>query len=212
MMLKTLIVAAILFSLFFLFRLMFFSLKTYEEPEYNVLKRHKNIEIRQYQGFSLVSANVSGDKQTALKLGFRRLAAYIFGRNAKHQRMDMTVPVMLESIDTAWRVSFMLPRAYSFSTLPKPDDKTLYLSQLKKQTLAVIRFSGRASSNHFIEKRMILEAFLTKNHCVNQDRVVYAYFNPPWTLPFLRRNEVWIFLTKDCKLMSRSSDQYDAAR
>lgn len=196
----------LLLSLFFLFRFIFFSFKTYEEPAYTVIKSNHDIQIRQYQGFNTVSTDVAGDKEFALKYGFRRLAGYIFGKNNKRQSFSMTIPVMLESNCKAWEVSFMLPRAHVFDDLAKPDDASVFLYHRTPKTFAVINFSGRSLFERFIEKRVILERFLTENHCFNQGRVIYAFYNPPWTLSFLRRNEVWIELTKPC-LVESSNDE-----
>ena len=202
MIIKTLLVVAVVSSLFFVFRFVFFSFKTYEEPSYGLIKKTKAIEIRQYQTFNLASTDISANKEQALSRGFRRLAGYIFGKNNKRQSMSMTVPVMLESHASDWRVSFMLPRAYAFEALPRADDTSIVLHTQNQETFAVIRFSGRGLLKNFIEKRVVLEEFLTKNHCLNQGRVVYAFYNPPWTIPFLRRNEVWIELTKTCQFES----------
>jgi SOUL heme-binding protein len=199
MIIKTLLVLAVLFSLFFIFRFVFFSFKTYEEPSYKLIKKTKSIEIRQYQAFNLASTDISGNKEQALRRGFRRLAGYIFGKNDKRQSLSMTVPVMLESHASDWRVSFMLPRIYALNSLPKPDDTSIFLHIQNQAIFAAIRFSGQGQLNNFIEKRVVLEEFLTKNHCLNQGRVVYAFYNPPWTIPLLRRNEVWIELTQSCQ-------------
>ena len=207
MLAKTLLVIAVFSSSFLLFRFVFFSFKSYEEPSYQVLKEFRHIQIRQYQDYNRAYTEVSGDKQYALRHGFKRLAAYIFGKNGKRQYMDMTVPVMLESSASNWRVSFMLPRAFALDSLPKPDNTAVLIAAQDPGNYAVISFSGRAKLKYFIEKRRLLEQFLTKNHCLDQGRVVYAFYNPPWTLPFLRRNEVWIELTQECQFESSKDEK-----
>ena len=207
MIVKTLLMFTAILSLVFLFRFVVYSFKVYEEPSYTVVNNFKEIQIRQYQDFNLASTDISGRKETALKQGFRRLAGYIFGKNSTRQLMDMTIPVMFESNISSWRISFMLPRAYAFDALPRPDDARVFLHAQSGQNYAVIRFSGARGFENFIAKRLILEKFLTKNHCFNQGRVIYAFYNPPWTLPFLRRNEVWVELTKVCQLESLKDEK-----
>lgn len=207
MLMKTLVMIAVICSALFLFRVVFSSFKSYEEPFYQVQQGWGHIQIRHYQAHHLVSTDISGNKEYALRQGFKRLAAYIFGGNAKQQYISMTAPVMLESHAMNWRVSFLLPRAYALDSLPKPNDTVVFLHHQEPGHYAVIKFSGRARLKNFMEKRRVLEHFLTKNNCLDQGRVVYAFYNPPWTLPFLRRNEVWIELGKSCQHLNVSKSK-----
>ena len=54
-----------------------------------------------------------------------------------------------------------------------------------------IKFSGRASDSNFGKKQKILEEVIAKNQInIISKNPIYAYYNSPWTLPFLKRNEV----------------------
>ena len=77
-------------------------------------------------------------------------------------------------------------------TLPKPNNPDVSLKEIAEKRFAVIRFSGLAKSKRLEKQARELEAFIQSQNLQVVSKPTYAFFNPPWTLPFLRRNEVMI--------------------
>ncbi len=182
-----------------------------EQPKYSVLENYDQIELRQYEPTVVAEVEIAGDQKTALEAGFRVLAGYIFGKNqsnqtftsakismtapvsqTKSEKIPMTAPVTAEASGSVWKIRFTMPSQYSLPTLPKPKDDRIKLFEVPGERIAAIRFSGVATPKDMEKKAEELETFLIKHNMKSMGEAVFAYYNPPWTLPFLRRNEVLI--------------------
>lgn len=177
-----------------------------EQPDYKVVTSEENIEIRDYPPMILAEVEVSGERKQAISEGFNILADYIFGNNTSNKKMEMTAPVTNELSEkmamTApvlqelhmdkWKVRFVMPKKYSVETLPKPNSKQVILIPLPARRFAVIRFSGLADNESIKLHIDELEAYIVAEKLNPIGGTVLAFYNPPWTLPFLRRNEVMI--------------------
>lgn len=180
-----------------------------EQPEYRVVERiEKNaiIEIRDYAPMIVAETEVTGERQEAITKGFRVIADYIFGNNTAAQKVPMTsrvaqqssekiamtAPVMQQSVGYTWRVRFVMPSKYTMETLPKPNNSAVELREVPRKLFAVIRFSGSAVEDNLKRRTKELNAFVSEKNFVPLSEPAYAFYNPPWTLPFLRRNEVMV--------------------
>ena len=85
-----------------------------------------------------------------------------------------------------------MPTNYTMNTLPKPNNDAVKLEKISGKRFAVIRFSGMAGEDSLKEHTDELNAFIKNKKLNALAQPTYAFFNPPWTLPFLRRNEVMI--------------------
>jgi hypothetical protein len=194
-----------------------------EEPAYEVLERDDRIELRAYAPLVVAETVVDGDLSTATNRGFRAIAAYIFGANRSvrgtgtsekiemtapvvvepaSQRIAMTAPVTVEpqASDTIagaarWRVQFVMPKEYRLDTLPRPDDPTVTLREVPGVRRAVLRFSGLAGEDKVSGLTTELRAWIGARRLTEVGAPQLARYDPPWTLPFLRRNEVMIEVT-----------------
>jgi hypothetical protein len=140
--------------------------------------------------------------------GFRILAGYIFGDNksktaipmtapvieqAKGQIIAMTAPVMETEIDLNARwVSFVMPANYTLENLPIPNDKRILFEEIKTHKVAVLRFSWWATEKRIKEKKETLLKLLLNDGIEPKSTPACARFNPPWNIPFLNRNEIWV--------------------
>lgn len=177
-----------------------------EHPKYTLVSSKGNIEVRDYAPMILAEVEVSGERKQAISEGFKILADYIFGNNASSMKMDMTAPVTTELSEkismTApviqerymdkWKIKFVMPKKYNFETLPKPKSKDVILIQEPSRRFAVIRFSGIGDDENIKQHTDELEAYISAETLKPIGKPVIAFYNPPWTLPFLRRNEVMI--------------------
>ena len=181
-----------------------------EEPKYTVLEKEVPFELRSYQPLILAEVQVEGDLDEASSQGFRLIAAYIFGQNqvnqkiamtapvtideqsVKSEKIAMTVPVGIESNAGKWTVSFVMPAQYTMETLPKPLNPVVQLRQVPAIKRAVITFSGFYNVQKVSEKTLELESWMKVRNLQANGAPQFARYNPPWTLPFMRRNEVMI--------------------
>jgi DNA gyrase inhibitor GyrI len=178
-----------------------------ETPDYRVVKSEKNIEIRQYETMIIAKVRMDGERKDAIGEGFRLLADYIFGNNSVEQnitlttpvqqqstKIKMTAPVQQQSAGGSWQVSFVMPSEYSMRTLPKPGNERVILKEIPANQFVVITFSGMNSDANLKEHEDKLMQYIKANDISLVSSPKYAFYNPPWTLPFMRRNEVMIEL------------------
>jgi effector-binding domain-containing protein len=165
-----------------------------EQAKYTVSEAQGDMEIRRYAPMIVAETEVSGAREEAINQGFRRIADYIFGNNAPAQKVAMTAPVTQQGTGNAWKVRFVMPSSYTMESLPKPNRSEVKLHEMPARSYAVIRFSGLAGEKSLKEHTTRLQAFIRDKKMVEAAAPTYAFYNPPWTLPFLRRNEVMIDL------------------
>ncbi len=158
-----------------------------EEPEYRVEKAWdaEQIEIRAYAARVMAVTDMAEDSDG----GFRVLAGYIFGGNAEEQKIAMTAPVQ-QSMSGEREMAFMMPAEYALEDLPQPEDQRVSFREAPAYTAAVIQFSGLASAEKADENWQQLRRFLTAEGIDITGDPTLNQYNPPWTLPFMRRNEI----------------------
>jgi len=179
------------------------------EPKYTLVKSEDNIQIRAYDPMVVAEVEVSGDRLPAINQGFRLIADYIFGNNAPAKKIAMTAPVTQQSggekiVMTApvtqqgngniWKVRFVMPVDYTLETLPVPNNKQVKLIPIPAKRFVVVRFSGFNTDRNINTHRQELLDYVTNNKLVTEGEPIMAFYNPPWTLPFLKRNEIMIEL------------------
>lgn len=186
-----------------------FGLHLEEQPAYDVLVKEGAIEIRRYAPYVAATTEAEGSYESGRNVMFNRLAGYIFGENRKQEKIEMTAPVVAEKAEPeripmtapvvveqgagTWRMSFMLPSRYTLETAPVPTDPRVTIHEVPPETLAVIRFSGPLEEAAVEAHARTLSAWLGERSdyvAVGPHR--YAGYDPPWAIPFLRRNEVMI--------------------
>ena len=112
------------------------------------------------------------------------------------EKISMTAPVIQQGAGTSWKVRFVMPANYTMSTLPKPNNSAVKLEEIPGKRYAVIRFSGTSREENLKENEKKLKNFISNKQLKPLSEATYAFFNPPWTLPFLRRNEVMVEIAK----------------
>jgi hypothetical protein len=163
-----------------------------ERARYKTVRRERDIEIRDYTPMIVAEVELSDDRERALQQGFRTLANYIFGNNTAMRAIAMTAPVTQQGDANNWQVRFVMPARYTMDTLPGPIDPEVTIKHLTSRRFAAIRFSGNAQDSGLRRYAERLETFIRDNGLRALSAPAYAFYNPPWTLPFLRRNEVMI--------------------
>ncbi len=177
-----------------------------EEPRYTLVHQGEGFEIRRYAPRVEISTVVASEENHARYQGFRRLAGYIFGGNKAHAKIAMTAPVaqhsekiamtapVSEQRDSAgrWRIAFYAPSTYTLDTMPIPDDPAVELRTAPGMVVAVRRFSGDRSPVMVARETENLRKALVGSGWTAGVESFAWFYDPPWTLPFLRRNEVGV--------------------
>lgn len=178
-----------------------------EEAPYKVVQTSGIFEVRDYEPHILAETLVDGTLEDAGNKAFRRLFNYISGANhtrssiamtapvsqeSSGQKISMTAPVSQQASAGKWAVSFMMPASYTLATLPVPDDSSITLRQVPARRMAAVRYSGTWSEKNYLENKERLEIWIQENGFKISGEPVWARYNPPFTLWFLRRNEILI--------------------
>ena len=179
-----------------------------EKPNYTVVKQQGSFEIREYPPVLAAEVTVQGAREDAIGDGFRLLADFIFGNNTKQtdiamtapveqeatisEEIAMTAPVEQEKAEQGWTVRFIMPSKYTKQTLPKPNNEKVKIKQIPGKKVAAIRFSGRNTDTNLKKHEKQLATYLEEQNLTPNSHPTYAFYNPPWTLPPMRRNEVMV--------------------
>jgi hypothetical protein len=124
---------------------------------------------------------------------FRKLFDYISGKNNKKEKIAMTAPVFLNQAgQTTKTMSFVLPKDFVLLKAPLPIDPAVNLTELSNYSVAVITFSGFLNQDTISSKKVMLEKWAEIRGLKVIGEAIAAGYNPPFTLPFLRRNEIFI--------------------
>ncbi len=107
-------------------------------------------------------------------------------------KIAMTAPVQQQFANDAWKVNCVMPSEYTMDSLPKPNNEKVTLRQIDRKTFVVIRFAGRNSDSNLSKYEQQLREFVETQDISVKGSAKYAFYNPPWTLPFMRRNEVML--------------------
>lgn len=182
-----------------------------EEPKYTLLEKDQAFELRAYTPKIIAEVIVDGDMREASSKGFRLIADFIFGNNTaqsgksekismtapvsmapRAEKISMTMPVGVQQASDGWKVYFVMPSQYALETLPKPNNPLVSIKQIPSQKFAVVRFSGLVDEEKMANKVVELTHWIEIKKLKMIGAPELARYNPPWTLPFLRRNEVMI--------------------
>jgi len=179
-----------------------------EEPAYVSIEKKDTFEIREYQPKLIAQVLVNGTFDNASSKGFRLLADFIFGNNKTNdgakkiemtapvvsrdasEKIEMTAPVLSEEVEKGWYISFNMPKQFTKETLPIPNNSEVKIIEMPAEKYAVITFSGLVREKKYTEMLNLLHIEMKTRNLEPKGPVILARYNPPWTLPFLRRNEL----------------------
>lgn len=191
-----------------------------EEPAYDTIVSQVPFELRHYAPILIAQTVVNGDMDTASSKGFRLIADFIFGNNLaadtgqaakiamtapvtmapQPSKIAMTAPVTIEqqSVETSlagpsqWRIHFVMPRQYTLANIPKPNNSAVTLLELPHKYMVVHRYSGLNTVARVQEKTKETLAWAKQQSLQVIGIPQLSRYDPPWTLPLFRRNEIMV--------------------
>jgi hypothetical protein len=190
-----------------------------EEPSFQVIKKLEPFEIRHYQAQLIAEVTVEGTLSEASNKGFRLVADYIFGNNQKQsnesEKIAMTAPVVIEeqsekiamtapvtvepqaaesNMKTAktWRINFVMPSQYTLANIPKPKNNAVTLREVPSKYFIVHKYSGFNTVSRVQTKTDETVEWAIKRSYKMIGMPQLSRYDPPWTLPMFRRNEIMI--------------------
>ena len=161
------------------------------QPRHEVEMRRGRLEVRRYPSVRIAETTVDASWDQALEQGFRRLASFIFGANDAHAHLPMTAPVIGTGDRGGFRLAFVLPEGIE---APTPEDPRVAVSDVPPRRVAVLRFNGRRDATSIESHKRELAHELAENGLRPRGEAFFAGYDPPSTLPLLRRNELWVEL------------------
>ena len=182
-----------------------------EEPHFEVLDQRGEVEIRRYSPRLAAETIIASPSESAARSeGFRRLAGYIFGGNRSAAKIAMTAPVAQTSERIAmttpvgaasagpgqWSIRFFMPASFTRETLPVPNDPQVRIVEVPAETVAVLRYSGLPSAEAAATQRAALLGALERGPWRATGEAGDWFYDPPWTLPPLRRNEAVVAVSR----------------
>ena len=177
-----------------------------DEPAFTRETRIGALELRAYPARVEATTQIDTARiEDALDQGFHRLAGFIFGGNQTHEslpmtapvtargeKLAMTTPVIASDHEGSYTLAFIMPPGRDLASLPKPIDTQVHLREIPARRVAVLRFAGRHTAGNIGAHERELLRLVTAAGLEPVGKPSFAGFDPPMTLPLLRRNEVWV--------------------
>ncbi|KAK4272730.1 hypothetical protein QN277_021244 [Acacia crassicarpa] len=186
-----------------------------ETVKFKVLGTRDQYEIREIEPYFIAETTMpgkSGFDFYGSSQSFNVLAEYLFGKNTKREKMEMTTPVFTRKNENdgvkmdmttpvlttrmedqgEWKMSFVMPSKYG-ANLPSPKDSSVKIKEVPGKIVAVVAFSGYVSDEEVKRRELKLREALKRDKefkVKEGTSVEVAQYNPPFTLPFQRRNEI----------------------
>lgn len=190
-----------------------FGIRIYEEPRYEVIDHLSDrVEIRRYGPRVAVEVQLASADEAERSRAFQLLFRYIAGANRMQasggntmamttpvevrdrELVAMTVPVeTVDSRDTG-HMRFFLPSKYGLDSAPKPENPAVRLAKVPEETIATLRFSG--SPTYVAKRKAELVKKLAGTNWQPTSAPYTLFYDAPFTLPFLRRNEAAVAVAR----------------
>lgn len=199
-----------------------------KEPAYTTVMVEKDYEIRDYEGYTVATTNMAAadeiynlDNVGQAGQAFNSLASYLFGANAENKAMEMTTPVQTTMTGEmrfylATDTSIPDPLGEDEGTNMYETGNKILIQQMPPCRLAVRRFTGFCTAGEIArQKESLLAALEFDNvaldvaHGQTVGHVTFQY-NPPYTLPVIRRNEIAVPVVNEllASAVSNSKDEW----
>ncbi|MEE4241356.1 MAG: heme-binding protein [Desulfopila sp.] len=186
-----------------------FGIRSVEMLEYQVLEKEGAFDIRQYDDYWAARTEIEGDYRESTRRGFELLFNYISGKNTQQEKIVMTSPVIQQEQGEkiamtgpviqqkkgeSWIMEFVLPAKYNTKQPPEPLDSEVKLVKTSGYRAAAITYSGNVQEEKYSTKAQELMDIVRAKGLQPIGEPFSAGYDPPWTIPFLKRNEVLVMI------------------
>ncbi|SEK18152.1 SOUL heme-binding protein [Carnobacterium iners] len=161
----------------------------YETPDYDIVMREEEFEIRKYVDFFIVEYENKNDPE--IKNGFGSLFKYISNDNEDNEKISMTVPVIREETGENKKMAFVVPGKYS-DKIPKPNNSYLKTKKFEEGLFGSLRYPGFSNTAKELKMKNKLDQWLLEKGYRKQSNFMVASYNAPLVPPMLRRNEILV--------------------
>ena len=174
-------------------------------PRYRLVRTDGPVQIRDYPRLAVATVPMRRD---AMDNGFRQLFRYITGGNQSREKIAMTTPVLMDCAAAGETMAFIMPEGANLAELPLPLDHSVSISEIDAARYAVLRFGGPRSRQNESRAVAALNEWLVARELPAQGAAIIAYYDPPWTPWFLRRNEILIPVAADALELARRTPAF----
>lgn len=165
----------------------------YETPEYEVLLKEEEFEIRKYLDFFIVEYDNTEDPQ--IKDGFGSLLKYISNDNKENQKISMTVPVISQEVDKQRKMAFVVPAKFG-NEIPEPNNPKIHVRKFAEGLFGTVQYSGRSKESKQTKMKEKLGKWILEKGYQMESDYMKASYDAPFVLPMMRRNEIWARISK----------------
>jgi hypothetical protein len=163
----------------------------YETPPYQAIQTDGSFEVREYPAIMVASAPMNA-RQSGQNSAFMDLFGYISGKNEKNLKIPMTTPVFGTMNEEENSMSFVVPAKVVETGVPEASNSQVKIAERAAGRFAAYRYSGRWSRDREEKARAMLVAWMKAQDLSPIGKMEKASYDPPFTLPSLRRNEVLV--------------------
>ena len=183
-------------------------IRNYEILSYRTLLKEREFEIRAYDNYLTASVESEGSYEDSSDSSFNLLFKYISGDNVSREKIEktapiikrkklkekieMTAPVFQKKEGNRWTMFFVLPSKYNLENVPVPSDPRVVIKLIKSQKAAVVQYSGIMNDEKIKINSLKLLKWVNRKKYRMIGVPYSAGYDPPWTIPFLRRNEILV--------------------
>ncbi len=158
-----------------------------KQASYQVLLKEGLFELRRYD--TMVTINCR-ESDLGGGSGFNRLFNFINGNNQDAKKISMTTPVINYPETDEPIMAFVMPPEFKLQDLPRPNDPSLELREIKERRMAVLRFSGAINTRRINQKKAELLKWIEEKQLPAVGEVILARYNPPIVPGLFRHNEL----------------------
>lgn len=185
------------------------------EPHYKKIIDEKHVEVRRYQSYLVAKIKIESESEIRNReSAYMRLLNYLLGKNSRRQKIEAVTPLIQEDVTShvsallklssdyntqirSFQISAILPEYARFEDAPLPLDPDIRIERVKPHLTAVLKFSGLTGWRKRERLAKYLSLWMRDRGYTAASAPRIAKYNPPFTLPFFRKNEIHIDVVKN---------------
>jgi hypothetical protein len=163
------------------------------------------------RGFRKIADFIFGNNQSAQTGGSAKIAMTApvtqEPQLEKSEKIAMTAPVTMGAASNTtdsnttdsnmagsnkWRIHFVMPSKYTMANIPQPKNADVKLREIPGKYFAVYNYTGFNTKSQVQAKTDELVAWVREKNLKALSSPQLSRYDPPWTLPMFRRNEIMI--------------------